>query len=70
MGGNGEYINWLLRLLRTRVSLLTDVELNESVCTICRSYDVVRDTIRNRPSGKFSNHELASIFESAFGGAQ
>jgi hypothetical protein len=48
------------------VPLLTDVELNESVCTICRSYDVTRDSIRNAPSGKFSYHELASIFESAF----
>ena len=49
------------------VPLLTDVELNESVCTICRSYDVVRDTIRNRPSGKVSYRELVSVFESALG---
>jgi hypothetical protein len=48
------------------VALLTDVELNEPVCTVCRSYDVTRDSIRNAPSGKFSYHELASIFESAF----
>jgi hypothetical protein len=47
------------------VPLLTDVELNESVCTICRSYDVTRDTIRNAVP-KITLHELASAFESAF----
>jgi hypothetical protein len=44
---------------------LTDVELNESVCTICRSYDVTRDTIRNQ-SPRVQLHELANIIESAF----
>jgi hypothetical protein len=48
------------------VPLLTDVELNESVCTICRSYDVTRDTIRNAPSGKFNLHLLADAFSEAF----
>jgi hypothetical protein len=48
------------------VALLTDVDLNESVCTICRSYDVTRDSIRNAPSGKFSVQEMAAVFESAF----
>ena len=54
----------------TAVPLLTDVELNESICAICRSYDVVRDTIRNT-SPRIQLHDLAIIFESAFvGGAQ
>lgn len=48
------------------VPLLTDVDLGESICTVCRSYDVVRDTIRNKPSGKFSYHDLANVFQSAF----
>jgi hypothetical protein len=47
------------------VALLTDVQLNESVCTICRSYDVTRETIRNA-SPRTTLHELAHIFESAF----
>jgi hypothetical protein len=47
------------------VPLLTDVELNESVCTICRSYDVIRHTIRNN-SPRLQLNELAHIFESAF----
>lgn len=51
------------------VELLTDVELNESVCTQCRSFDVVRDTIRNS-SPRLQLHEMANIFESAFGGDQ
>jgi hypothetical protein len=47
------------------VPLLTDVELNESICTICRSFDVTRDTIRNTwPQIRL--HELADIFEAAF----
>jgi hypothetical protein len=47
------------------VSLLTDVDLNESVCTVCRSYDVRRDTIRDTVP-KITLHEIASAFESAF----
>jgi len=47
------------------VALLTDVELNESICTVCRSFDVTRDTIRNA-SPLTTLHELADIFESAF----
>jgi len=47
------------------VPLLTDVELNESVCRVCHSYDVTRDTIRNT-SPQTTLHELANIFESAF----
>ena len=47
------------------VVLLTDVALNESVCKICRSYDVRRDTIRNQ-SPRITLHELATAFESAF----
>lgn len=47
------------------VSLLTDVETNESVCTVCHSSDVVRDTIRNA-SPRLQLHDLANIFESAF----
>ena len=47
------------------VELLTDVELNESVCKLCRSYDVTRDTIRNAVP-KITLHELAIAFESAF----
>ena len=51
------------------VSLLTDVELNESICTICRSYDVIRHTIRNT-SPRITLHELATAFESAFDGLE
>ena len=47
------------------VQLLTDVELNESVCTICRSYDVTRDTIRNQ-SPRITLTEIAIAFELAF----
>jgi hypothetical protein len=48
-----------------RVALLTDVEINESICVVCRSYDVTRDSIRNA-SPRTTLHELAHIFESAF----
>jgi hypothetical protein len=47
------------------VPLLTDVELNESVCTVCRSYDVTRDSIRNQ-TPRVQLHELATIFSDAF----
>jgi hypothetical protein len=52
------------------VALLTDVELGESICTICRSHDVTRDSIRNAPPRNFDWHELASTFESAFNEVQ
>ena len=48
------------------VPLLTDVDTDESVCTICRSYDVTRDSIRNAATPKLQLHELANFFESAF----
>ena len=47
------------------VPLLTDVDLGESVCTFCHSYDVTRDSIRNQ-SPRITLHELAVAFESAF----
>jgi hypothetical protein len=47
------------------VPLLTDVELNESVCVVCRSYDVVRDTIRNT-SPRITLHDIADAFMDAF----
>lgn len=48
-----------------RVPLLTEVETNESVCTVCRSYDVTRDTIRNA-SPRLQLREIAAAFEAAF----
>jgi negative regulator of sigma E activity len=47
------------------VVLLTDVELNESVCSVCRSYDVVRDSIRNS-SPRLTLHDIADAFMDAF----
>lgn len=47
------------------VPLLTDVDLNESVCTICRSYDVTRETIRNTHP-KLTLHDIADAFMDAF----
>ena len=49
----------------TRVPLLTDVDTNESICTICRSCDVTRDTIRNA-SPRLQLREIAAAFEAAF----
>ena len=47
------------------VPLLTDVELNESICQFCRSYDVTRDTIRNS-SPRITLHDIADAFMDAF----
>jgi len=46
------------------VELLTDVDLNESICTVFRSYDVTRDTIRNTPT-KLTLHDIANAFADA-----
>ncbi len=49
------------------VTLLTDANLGESVCSVCRSYDVVRTIRVSREALRLQRlHELANIFESAF----
>jgi transposase-like protein len=54
------------------VPLLT-TQLGGSVCSICRRYDVTSRHIMHTTREEFRSqrlHDLANIFESAFGGAQ
>ena len=49
------------------VTLLTDDNLGESICSICRSYDVVRTIRISREALRLQRlHDLANVFESAF----
>jgi hypothetical protein len=49
------------------VTLLTDANLGESVCSVCRSYDVVRVVRLTREElRKQRLHEMAELFMDAF----
>lgn len=48
------------------VRLLTDMDLGESICSVCRSYDVTRVRLTREELRAQRLHELANIFESAF----
>jgi len=59
-------VNGYCNCCATNVRLLTDVDLGESVCSVCRSYDVVRVRLTREELRAQRLHELANIFESAF----
>jgi hypothetical protein len=48
------------------VPLLTDVETKDSICLVCRSFDVRRDSIRNQ-SPRLTLQDIANAFMDAFG---